>query len=122
MSPCYCVERASAWGDAIPSGTRVCPPSNAGMFESWSHGVSELGERARVTLLFCLLYPKAITEFMAPATPDQVVHHLLPGLWSHLEQMPEALVGLGRGVAAPWGLGLPWAPVSFEAFVTACSA
>lgn len=84
--------------------------------------MSELGERARVTLLFCLLCPKAITEFMVPATPDQVVHHLLPGLWSHLEQMPEALGGLGRGVVATWGLGISWAPVSFEAFDTACSA
>lgn len=106
MNESLLCECASAWGDAVPSGTPVCPPSKAGMFESWSHGVSELEERAGVTLWSCLLCPKAITEFMAPATPDQAVHHLLPGLWPHLEQMPEALGGQDRGVVAPWGFGL----------------
>lgn len=81
MNESLSCECASVWGDAMPSGTPVCPPSKAGMFESWSHGVSELEERAGVTLWSCLLCPKAITEFMAPATPDQAVHHLLPGLW-----------------------------------------
>lgn len=85
----YHAECASAWGDVSRDpGTPVFPPLNIGMFESWSHGVLQLEEMARVTLLSCLLSYQGHTESMTPATPGQVVHHLLPGLWPHLEQMP----------------------------------
>lgn len=64
---CYHTMHASALDDRRDSGTPVSPPYKADLFESWSHGVSELEEMAWAILLSHLLSYKVHYRAQVPS-------------------------------------------------------
>lgn len=109
---CYHAVCTSALdGDSRDSGTPVSLPYKIDMFESWSHGVSELEEMARVTLLSPFVVKPRPLQSSGPQ-PYQAklcaIFSSVSGLtWRKCQRL---WVAWYRGVSAPWGLSSPWAP------------
>lgn len=95
-------------GDSRDSGTPVSPPYKIDMFESWSHGVSELEEMARVTLLSPFVVKFVVKPRPLQSSGPQPYQAKLFAIFSSVSGLTwrkcqRLWVAWYRGASAPWG-------------------